>query len=200
MSNTFTYTTLFRSRLVYPGLVEGLNRTKDKLCHSDKRRNLRKNKRRFGLFTLGLSKGSIGQKKAMSFRQKEESQKKQEMFQLVYPRLVEGLNRTKEGYVIPTKGGISEKTRDVSTCLPCACRRAQHDRRGLCHSSKRRHLNKTKRCFSLFTLCLSKGSIGQKKAMSFRQKEESQIKQEMFQLVYPELVEGLNRTKEGYVI
>src|SRR5690606_41018682 len=57
-------------RLVYLELVQGLNRTKDKLCHSDKRRNLRKKKRRFSLFTLSLSKGSIGQKKAMSFRQR----------------------------------------------------------------------------------------------------------------------------------
>src|SRR5690606_40377991 len=96
----------------------GSNKSKDNLCHDNRRRNLRKKKRRFCLFTLGLSKGSIGQKKDMSFRQKEESQKKQEMFRLVYPGLVEGLNKTKEGYVIPTKGGISEKTRDVSACLP----------------------------------------------------------------------------------
>src|SRR5690606_9379994 len=72
----------------------------------------------FSLFTLSLSKGSIGQKKAMSFRQKEESQKKQEMFRLVYPELVQGLNRTKEGYVIHTKGANPEIPGDISACLP----------------------------------------------------------------------------------
>src|SRR5690606_41913660 len=95
----------------------------------------------------------------MSFRQKEESQKKQETFQLVYPELIEGLNRTKEGYVIPTKGGLESFARTGEAIS-----------------------EKTRR-FGLFTLGLSKSSTEQKKAMSYRQRRKHKINKRGLRLV-----------------
>src|SRR5690606_38873002 len=106
----------------------------------------------------------------MSFRQSEPratrtrelcSNRRSNLFKMFRLHVVP-LNMTCEVYVMLTEGSISEKTRDVSACLPWAYRGAQYEKRRLCHSDKRRNLRKNKRCFGLFTLSLSKGSIGQR--------------------------------------
>src|SRR5690606_29679438 len=168
-------------QLVYPELIEGLNRTKEGYVIPTKGglesfartgEAISEKTRRFGLFTLGLSKRSIGQKKAMSFRQRRNLNINKRCFGLFTLSLSKGSISQKNNWFISTKGGlesfartgeaISEKTRDVSACLPWACRRAQQNKNGVCHADGRKHLSENKRRFSLFTLSLSKGSIGQK--------------------------------------